>query len=58
MNILRSKPDSSHTAELSAQLNGLNGPCVGCTNCNGLCADLIDVLMLPDVILSRKRPPQ
>ncbi|MCB1341743.1 MAG: hypothetical protein KDK24_11920 [Pseudooceanicola sp.] len=55
MNIHRSKPDQSHTVALAAALNQLNNPCVGCDNCNGLCADLIDVLVIPDIILSRKR---
>lgn len=58
MNIIRSKPDLTHTAALSVALSELNNPCVGCANCNGMCADLIDVLMIPDVILSRKRPSQ
>lgn len=55
MDIQRSKPDQTHTTALSAALNDLNNPCVGCDNCNGLCADLIDVLVIPGVILSRKR---
>lgn len=58
MNIIRSKPDHTHTTALAAALNELNNPCVGCANCNGMCADLVDVLMIPDVILSRKRHSQ
>ena len=58
MDIQRSKPDQTHTTALSAALGDLHNPCVGCANCNGLCADLIDVLMIPDIILSRKRASQ
>ena len=58
MNIVRSKPSSTQTTALSFALGDLNGPCVGCEDCNGLCAELIDVLFLPDVILSKKRETQ
>ena len=58
MNIVRSKPDTSHTSSLAVELGSLQGPCVGCTDCVGLCADLIDVLLIPDVVLSKKRETQ
>lgn len=58
MDISRTKPSASYTAALSAELAMVNGPCVGCPGCNGLCQSLIDVLMLPNAILSRKREPQ
>ncbi|MEX0282598.1 MAG: hypothetical protein AB3N13_15555 [Arenibacterium sp.] len=58
MNIVRSKPSSSHTVALGAAMSELNGPCVGCSDCNGLCAELIDALSVPDIILSKRRETQ
>lgn len=58
MQITRTKPAMTQMSALSAELNTLNGPCVGCEGCNGLCEALIDALMLPNIILSKKREPQ
>ena len=58
MEIVRSKPDPSQTSALMAELGTLNCACVGCSNCNGLCAELIDALTIPELILSRKRQSQ
>ncbi len=58
MNITRSNTDTTRTASLTVELATLQGPCVGCTDCNGLCAELIDALMIPDIILSKKRETQ
>ena len=58
MDIVRSKPAATHTVRLAGTLDTLQNPCVGCTDCVGLCAELIDALVIPDVILSRKRESQ
>lgn len=58
MNILRSNTDTSRINALTVELSTLQGPCVGCSDCNGLCAELIDALVIPDVILSKKRETQ
>lgn len=55
MEIDRSRADTSRLSALSLEIAGLNGPCVGCENCDGLCMALIDALVLPDVILTKKR---
>ncbi|UWQ37338.1 hypothetical protein PNH50_17105 [Leisingera aquaemixtae] len=55
MPISRSKSDAPRVKALSAKVSGLQGPCLGCTNCVGLCEALIDALVLPDLVLSRKR---
>ncbi|MGR3803372.1 hypothetical protein [Marinibacterium profundimaris] len=55
MKIDRSFPPSPRSQELLAKLNGIYGPCVGCTVCDGLCQALIDALMLPDVIVRHDR---
>lgn len=54
MNISRLVAAAPRTAALSLELSKLNGPCVGCTDCDGLCKELIEALIVPDVILSRK----
>ncbi len=54
MNIHRLVAAAPRTADLTVELAKLNGPCVGCTDCDGLCKELIEALVLPDVILSRK----
>ncbi|MFK7751044.1 MAG: hypothetical protein AB8B51_00700 [Sedimentitalea sp.] len=58
MNIQRSNPSTGHVNALAQEMADLNGPCVGCEGCNGVCQALIDALMLPNVILSRKRDSQ
>lgn len=58
MNINRTQPAVTNTNALAAHLSDLNGPCVGCSGCNGLCAALIDALLVPDLVLSRKRETQ
>lgn len=53
MIINRDTGSARNTAQLAQELAGLHGPCVGCKDCQGLCAALIEALVLPDVILSR-----
>ncbi|MEX0303969.1 MAG: hypothetical protein AB3N24_16240 [Leisingera sp.] len=55
MQISRSKSTAPKVKALATVVSELQGPCVGCTNCVGLCEALIDTLVLPDLILSRKR---
>ncbi|GHG82186.1 hypothetical protein [Pseudodonghicola xiamenensis] len=55
MNISRSKAETPHLNALSVELSQLNGPCVGCSDCGGLCMALIDALTLPEMVLGKKR---
>ena len=55
MQIKRSKAETPKANALATELSGLYGPCVGCSDCSGLCTALIDALILPDVILRKKR---
>ena len=55
MHISRNKAAAPKVQALATEVSGLQGPCVGCTNCVGLCDALIDALVLPELILSRKR---
>lgn len=40
------------THALAADLAALQGPCVGCRGCEGLCQALIDAMLIPDMILN------
>lgn len=42
------------TTATATEIAQLHGPCVGCFDCRGLCAELIEALTLPDIILARK----
>ena len=44
------------TQSLASDFAMLQGPCVGCDGCMGMCRELIDALVLPDVILKKDRP--
>lgn len=54
MFISRQIADAPRTAALASEIAKLNNPCVGCSDCNGLCKELIEALVLPDIILSKK----
>lgn len=40
------------TREVSREVLS-SGPCLGCADCRGLCAALIEALCVPDVVLNR-----
>ncbi|CUH64028.1 hypothetical protein TG4357_01025 [Thalassovita gelatinovora] len=42
------------TTALGQQLTQLNGPCIGCSECQGLCRVLIDMVTIPDILLHRE----
>lgn len=53
MDIERRQAETPRLDALSADLAALQGPCVGCTECKGLCAELIDAMVLPNIVLGR-----
>ena len=53
MHIVQSTAPVTRSEDLARELSRLTGPCVGCRECRGLCAALIEALVLPDIILSR-----
>ncbi len=55
MNVTRSRGETTRCDALAGRIAVLNVPCVGCRDCRGLCAELIEALVLPDVILSDTR---
>ena len=58
MKISRNKVETPNINNQSSQIVGLQGPCVGCTDCTGMCQALIDALTVPDLILSKSSRPQ
>ena len=46
--------NAPRTRAILEKLAGMAEPCVGCANCTGVCADLIDLIETPDAILSRR----
>lgn len=36
---------------LARDVAALNGPCIGCDGCEGLCQALLEAMFLPDLIL-------
>lgn len=56
MKIRRHRIATPHMEHLALQVSTLQGPCVGCQNCTGLCTALIDALTLPEIILNRAKP--
>lgn len=43
------------TQALARDLENLQGPCVGCPGCQGICQALFDAIMVPDLILRDRR---
>ncbi|PSL18696.1 hypothetical protein [Shimia abyssi] len=53
MSITRSNTPTQQTSAIQRELAGMNGPCIGCLDCRGLCVALIDAITVPDAILSK-----
>ncbi len=53
MDITRSPSDTRRTLQVGQIVTELNGPCVGCSECRGICQALIDAVTLPEVLLRR-----
>ena len=53
MQVLRSTGEAPKSGQVMQEVVSLAGPCVGCTRCRGLCAELLELLTLPDAVLSR-----
>ena len=50
MLINRDKASTERSEEVAAEVSTLP-MCVGCTNCRGVCAALIEAMTVPDAIL-------
>ncbi|GAA6191193.1 MULTISPECIES: hypothetical protein [Roseobacteraceae] len=55
MEIQRGIATAPRTTQVGQDIANLSGPCVGCTECKGVCLELIEALTLPDILLRRDR---
>jgi len=53
MKITRSQAQTPCITALAHKMTTLNGPCIGCDGCQGICAELIETLTVPEVILTK-----
>ncbi|NRB20049.1 MAG: hypothetical protein HRU33_21515 [Rhodobacteraceae bacterium] len=53
MKIRRYRAATPRIEHLAQQVSSLQGPCIGCQNCTGLCLALIEALTVPDIILNK-----
>lgn len=53
MDINRKAAFAPRTRALASELAMLQGPCVGCEGCEGMCKELIEAIVLPDAILKK-----
>ncbi|MCR8825015.1 hypothetical protein [Pseudosulfitobacter koreensis] len=56
MQTKRTVAHAPQTRLLAADLASLQGPCIGCKGCEGLCQALIDAMLVPDMILNGRTP--
>jgi len=54
MRIDRNIGHAPKTESIGQKLIEASGRCVDCPECQGLCQELIDVLVLPDLVLKGK----
>ena len=54
MQLHRTIGHAPRTQALARDLERLQGPCVGCAGCQGICAALFDAMLVPDLILKGK----
>jgi CO dehydrogenase/acetyl-CoA synthase alpha subunit len=53
MEVERQIANAPKTTAVGNSVSALEGKCVGCTNCRGLCQALIEVMTFPEVVLNR-----
>ena len=41
------------TRAVADTLSEMQGPCLGCTDCQGLCIALVEAMTLPEAVLSK-----
>jgi hypothetical protein len=54
MQVDRQTGHAPRTREVASQVMGLKQGCVGCTDCRGLCHELIEAMLVPDLVLKGK----
>ena len=51
MEVERKIGHAPKTSEVGRNAVALNGPCVGCENCRGLCWEFLELLTLPEAVV-------
>ncbi|EAQ13215.1 MULTISPECIES: hypothetical protein [Maritimibacter] len=54
MQVDRRTAHAPRTRDLAVQVSGLKQGCVGCADCKGLCHELIEAMLVPDLVLKDK----
>lgn len=42
--------------KVAKEIGDLQGACIGCPGCDGLCMALLDAMTVPEMILNRSKP--
>ena len=58
MQIERHAGHAPRSEAVGEEIFALEGPCLGCRNCKGLCAALVQMMSLPDAVLNRLPAPR
>lgn len=53
MEVHRTKTDSPVLKALGTKLPDITAQCFGCSDCDGLCHEVLEAMILPDMILAR-----
>ena len=56
MSTKRLTAHAPRTTALARKIAALQSGCVGCKNCRGLCAELVELLSLPEAVLEPAEP--
>lgn len=54
MQTKRTIGSAPRTTALALDISHLNTPCIGCTDCQGICAVLIETMQLPELLLRNR----
>ncbi|WP_202530589.1 hypothetical protein [Maritimibacter harenae] len=54
MQIDRQTGHAPRSQDLAHKMSGLKSGCVGCTDCKGLCHELIEAMLVPELVLKGK----
>lgn len=54
MSTVREIGHAPRVRALAKEINHFNSPCIGCTDCDGICQALIEALVVPGIILKER----
>ncbi|MFP4274354.1 MAG: hypothetical protein ACLFRU_04945 [Paracoccaceae bacterium] len=53
MKVERKAGAAPRVAQLARDIGCVEGPCMGCADCRGLCPAIIEAMTLPEIVLRR-----